>query len=701
MFPAAVLASAAILASAPTPAPDATPPDFHAAPSADIIVTAPVAQTRLDATSSTAILQGDDLAADLRPSLGDTLAHTAGISASSFGPAASRPILRGLQGDRAPILTDGIGSIDASGASPDHAVAINPLLAERIEVVRGPHALLYSTSAIGGVVNVLDRRIPRTVPDEPVHLQGSATFGSAATERAGSGAADVRVGPRVVVHVDGSYQKTNDLRIGGAALSPAARATAQQSAALPPAEQIDADGDPLDFAANAAIRGRLPNTAGRNWTAGVGVAYIGDGGNLGLSYSHLANRYGVPVRYATRPGDSEEAPTIDLVQNRLDARAGVDIGGGVLKAINLRAGTASYRHFELEDDGAIGTTYTSKGSEGRLELVQADHGAWTGVTGAQFAATAFDVTGDEAFLPKNNASTLGLFTLQQLDLDAVNLQAALRFEHAAVTALPRPGEAFASGTRRFSALSASAGASLRLADGWRLGLNLTRSNRAPSADELYANGPHAGTQSYEIGDPNLRPEQAWGAELVLRGRGDGYTLEASAYASRYANFIYQTPTGARIDGLPVYATQQGHARYYGFELQGQADILHAGDVTVSLDGLADYVRATIRDVGPAPLIPPLRVLAGVGATSTLADLHMEVEHVRTQRRVAAFETPTAGYTLVNAEVTVRPWGDARPLTLVFSADNLFNVTARRHTSLLKDFAPLAGRDLRATLRFSF
>jgi iron complex outermembrane receptor protein len=252
---------------------------------AEIIVTAPLEQSEADVLSGTSVVRGAELTRSLKSTIGETLAHQPGVTASSFGPNASRPILRGFQGDRVRVLTDGIGAIDVSNTSADHATIINPLLAERVEVLRGPSALLFGSSAVGGVVNVVDTRIPRSVPGDGFRLKGIATYGSAAKERSIGGAGDVAVGKHFVLHADGSYLKTDDLHIGGHALSPAARAAALAS---------ESD----EIAASAAIEGTLPNSAAETWTAGLGAAWITDGGNLGLSYSHYDSLYGIPIRFA-------------------------------------------------------------------------------------------------------------------------------------------------------------------------------------------------------------------------------------------------------------------------------------------------------------------------------------------------------------------------------------------------------------------
>lgn len=671
---------------------------YHAAPSSDIVVSAPFQRERNDILSGVSVLQGADLTQALRPTIGETLEHTPGVSATSFGPNASRPVLRGLQGERVRVLTDGIGSIDVSNTSVDHAVVVNPLLADRIEVLRGPASLLYGSSAIGGVVNVIDKRIPRAVPDEPIHIDMIGTYGSAANERSGSGAVDAPIGDKIVVHADGSYQKTGDLRVGGYVLTPQARQQALASSLLAPAPDAEA----IDFAGNAAVKGKLPNSSSKTWTAGIGAAVITETGNLGFSYSHYDSLYGVPIRYATLPGEEQEAPRLDLKQDRVDFRAEVETGGDILKTIRARAAFASYRHFELEPDGAVGTAFYNKGLEGRLELVQADHGAWKGASGVQYFSRDFNVVGDEAFLPKNSTQQIGLFTLQQLDYGKFKLEAGARYEHSALDAKPGADQPqFFAGKRSFDTLSASGGASYGLSDDWRLGVNLSRTVRAPSAEELFANGPHAGTQAFEVGSPDFRTERAYGVELVLRGKGQNYSFEASAYHNWFSNFVYEKQTGAIEDGLPVYQFDQAKARYYGFEAQGSLTIAKIGEAKIVADALGDYVHANIVDVSPVPRVPPLRLLGGLGVDTPKIDGRVEVEWSDSQKRVTAFETTTGSFTLVNAEINLRPWGNDRPLSFALSADNIFDVDARRHASFLKDFAPLSGRDFRITARASF
>ncbi len=661
----------------------------HERTDSSIVVTGVRPTSRLDILSGVAVLQDSELHQAIRPSIGETLARTPGVSATSFGPSASRPVLRGLQGERVRVLTDGIGSIDVSNTSADHATIVNPLLADRIEVLRGPQSLLYGSSAIGGVVNVIDRRVPSAVPDEPIHFAALAGYGSAANERSAAAAVDVPIGGGFVLHADGSYLKTDDLEIGGFVLSPRKRAEALAS------------GDD-EIAANAALRGRLPNSASKTTTGAIGAAYIGEGGQIGVAYTRYDSLYGIPVRFATQAGEEAEAPRLDVAQDRVDARVELALGDGWFDKLRFRYAFGDYRHFELEEDGAVGTAFYDQGMEGRLELTQAKRGSWSGAIGGQFFIRDFDVVGEEAFLPKSTTSQIGLFTVQQLEFDRVKVEAGARYEHSSVRGQPRPDEAqFFAGERRFDVFSGSLGASYNLGDGWRLGANLSRTARAPAAEELFANGPHAGTQAFEIGDPRFTTEKSLGGEAILRRAGNDWSVEASAYYTRFSDFIYEDLTGEIEDGLPVFQFRQANARYYGFEVQGEATVARFGEARIVADALVDYVHARIIGVGPAPRIPPLRLLGGLALKARSFDLRGEVERVTKQDRISAFETPTKGYTLVNLEVNVRPFGDDRPLSLALSANNLFDVDARRHASVLKDFAPLSGRDLRISARLEF
>ena len=686
------LVSASILLASMTPAYGQESPDQghgdHDADSGEIVVTALLGRNQADLLSGTSVVSGEDLARELKPTIGETLSHQPGVSATSFGPNASRPVLRGFQGERVRVLADGIGSFDVSNTSVDHAVVINPLTADQIEVLRGPSALLFGSSAIGGVVNVVDSRIPRKVPDEAIHADLLATYGSAANERSGGTRIDVPVTDKFVVHFDGSYVKTGDLEIGDHVLTPSLRA---QAAASP---------DPA-IAALANLKDKLPNSAGRTWEVAGGAAYITSNVNLGFSVSRYESLYGVPIRYSLDPSIAAESVRLDVKQTRYDVRGEVNPDSGFVEAIRFRGGYADYTHNEIAVDGAINTTFNNTGGEARLELVQREHNGWKGAIGAQYVLRKLNIIGAEKFLPPSKTQQYGLFTTQSLDMGALRAEAGARVERSIVSATADAIIGNPDLRRQFTSLSGSLGASYELVKGWRIGLNGSYTQRAPSAEELFPNGPHAGTQAFEIGDPTFGKEKSTGIEATLRGKGEGYSLSASLYYSRFKGFIFDTQTGVIQNGLPVYQFAQAGARQYGAEIEASVKLATIGDFTVNLDGVGDFTRASIKGGGPLPRIPALRLLGGLEAQSDAITGRIEVEWVDGQNRIAAFETPTKGYTMVNSSVSVKPFGADSKFNLILSANNIFDVDARRHASFLKDYAPLAGRDIRIGLRFAF
>ncbi len=690
------------------PAPVRTSPQHEE--SEDIIVTAAPFVRELDVLAGTSVLTGSDLQREIRPQIGDTLTRLPGVSATSFSPGASRPVLRGFQGERIRVLTDGIGSIDVSNTSADHAVTIDPLTAERIEVLHGPAVLLFGGQAIGGAVNVIDRRIPRVVPENGAHADLTGVHGSAADERSIGGAADLALGGSgLVLHVDGSYRKTDDLRVGGFVLAPVLRAEQLEIAAEESEEgHLEEAAEAL---ALAGLRGRLPNSATEQWTAGAGLALIRDRFSLGASVSWFDSDYGVPTRPGAghhhheeeseeeeegeEHGHGEEPVMIGLEQFRFDLRGEYVLDGGFLERIRLRLGAADYEHTEFEGE-EVGTIFRSDGIEGRLELVQRDRGGWRGASGIQFFSRDFEAIGAEAFVAPNETRQLGLFTLQEFQLGRIGLEGAARYEHVDVRSAPLGVD------RSFNAVSVAAGAAYEVAPRARIGFNLSRTERAPSAEELFSNGPHIATQAFEIGDPTLTKEKSWGAEAYVRLQGDRFSLSATAFANRFDDLIFQSATGEEEDELPVFQYLQRDVRYHGFEVEASARLFETAGVRFVVDGVADYVRATVRGGGgPVPRIPPLRLLAGLEAQSARVDGRLEAEWVDDQDRIAAFETPTDGHMLVNASVAWRPWGRAREAALILSANNIFDVDARRHASFTKDFVPLAGRDIRISARLSF
>jgi iron complex outermembrane receptor protein len=675
--------------------------DYHSQD--PIVITAPYVRS-LDILGNVTVVEGDELARDRRGQIGDTLTRQAGVSATSFSPGSSRPVLRGFQGDRIRVLNDGIGAIDASNISVDHGVTIDPLTVERVEILRGPAVLLFGSQAIGGAVNLFDNRIARSVPQDHPHFDAIAGYGSAAEDRSAGASLDIALTPKLVAHVDGSWRKSGDLRVGGFTLAPLLQLDVLEAAAE---ELEEGNNEEADALLEAAVeRGRVRNTGNDSWTAAGGLSFIDEGGQLGIALSYYDSNYGVP----TRPGahhhheegegeaggeEEEEAPvTIGLKQWRVDVRGEVELGSGFFDKLRIRGGFADYEHIEFEGD-EVGTLFTNKGIEARTELTQADRGGWRGATGLQYMSRDFDAVGAEAFVPPTLTEQMAIFTLQEWTLGALGLEAAARYEATRVKANTLGI------SRSFDAFSAALGARYDFGDRSSFGVSFSRAARAPSAEELFSDGPHIATQAFEVGDPDFSSERSWGAEATLKLRGDAFSVALTGYANWFDGFIFADDTGLEEDELPVFVYRQRNARLWGFEAEASARIAQFGGFNLNADAIADLTRAKIKGGDHVPRIPPLRLLGGLELQGARLDVRAEVEWTDDQKRVAAFETPTEGFTMVNASVAWRPLADKNRVTLLLSANNIFDVNARRHASFTKDFVPLAGRDIRVTARVSF
>jgi len=682
----------------PRPETSSTADDFH---ENVIIVTAGGLQ-RLDMLAGTSVLEGESLQRNLDGQIGEVLTRVPGVSATSFSPGASRPVLRGLQGDRVRVLVDGIGSIDASNTSADHAVTIDPLTADRIEVLRGPAVLLYGSSAIGGAVNVIDKRIPRRVPEESFHLDATAALDTAYDLREGAASLDVPVAGGLVFHVDGSYRRTDDVEIPGFVLAEGLR----QDLLVDAAEEIEEghDEEAEELLEAAGLRGVLTGSATETWSLGGGFAWFGNGVSLGASVGYYDSRYGVPTRPGARhpheegedEGDEqehgEEPVSIGLEQVRLDFRGAVDLGG-FFEELTTRWGYSDYSHIEFEGD-EVGTMFLVEGVEGRVELIQRERGGWRGSVGGQYMFRDFEAIGAEAFVAPNRTSNVALFTLQEVDFDPFEIELGGRYEHSAARA-PTLGL-----SRTFDTVSGALGFAYSPAPGIRVGLNGSRAARAPAAEELFADGPHIATQQYEVGNPGLRQETALGLEGYLRANFGGADVGLAVYRTWFDDFIYLRATGAEIDELPVYAQLQQGADHFGIEGEASFPLFRAAGFRVIGDVQGDYVRATLDDGTPVPRMPPLSLLGALEAQSDALDLRAEVQWFDSQDRISPFETATDGFAHVNLSAAWKPMRGNGNLTVMLLANNLLDAEGRRHASFTKDFVPLAGRNVKLSVRLS-
>jgi iron complex outermembrane receptor protein len=629
-----------------------------------VVTAAPYVVSLGSTTTSVDVVKREDL--DIAPSagLGDVLANLPGVRSSFFGPGASRPVIRGLSGPRVQVLTNGVGMIDASGLSPDHQVASDPQEAERIEVLRGPSALAYGGSAIGGIVNIIDARIPSDYR-EGLHGRGTAAYSTVDDGKQASGSLALGVGDHWSFTVDGVRRKTEDYDVPVAPLS---RRLADQLGLPTPSR----DGS------------TVANSYSDLKAYGAGVSYVGDGGWGGVAVKRTESNYGSPA---------EDDVHIELKQTRFDTRGGLDIDVGPFETLKFAGGYADYKHTEFEGPDP-GTTFLSKGEEGRVEVVQRKQGPWQGAVGFQALHRNFDAIGDEALIPRTKISEFGAFTLQRWDNDAWGLEGGVRVDTRSIDNVRAD--------RDFTNLSASVGAFVRPVDGLFLGLSLSPTSRAPTEEELSALGAHPATGAFEVGAPTLGKEISYSADASLHWSRGRLMIDAHAFWADYSNFIDLVPTGA-VDadsGFPVFAFVESGATFYGYEAQASYRLWQDGDRSFRLEASADYVHGKT-DFGPAARIPPWSltgrgVFEGGWWTGTL-----EIHGVGDQGRVADFELPTDAYAMQNASLVVRPIPSRREFKVFVDGHNLTDAEAREHASFLKDVAPLPGRSVRLGVGYQF
>ena len=667
----------------------------------EIIVTgAPYAVSLDSATTSVNIVTRQDLQVSPAVGLGDLLNGMPGLRSSFYGPGASRPIIRGLSGPRVLILQNGVGLVDASSLSPDHAVASEPSEASRIEVLRGPSTLAYGGSAIGGVVNILDDRVPSAAAKNGLEGHVAGSYGS--VDDSYSAAANLKAGKGPWVFVlDAVKRRSQDYEAGGRPVSDTLLA---------------ATGD------RALSGDKVQNSDVDLKAYGAGVSYVGSDGYIGLSIKRTETQYGVPFPQIVLTSPPEEGPVfIDLKQTRVDFRGETGLDFGPFDRARFSVGYADYEHAEIEvESGAVGTRFLSEGAEGRVELVQRERDGWQGAVGLQGLARSLEAIGDEAFIPPVDIEELGVFTLQRLDrgswgvegglrLDRRNLDASLRGRPTSPAArLAGLNWATTDNTKDFTNVSASGAVFWRPQESLFVGFSIAHNSRAPTEFELFADGPHAGTGAYEIGDPTFKSEKVLSLEGTLRWTGERARIEAHVYRSRYDGFIEQAPTGDLVDDagtvdpdgeLPVFLFTQADATFYGGEIEGSYAIWRDADRSLSLEAAYDYVHG--RTAGaPVARIPPYSVTGRAVWTGPRLDAQLEARYVGKQDRTTDFELPTGDYTLVNARISFKPMPD-RDLRLFLEGRNLTDAVAREHASFLKDIAPLPGRSIRAGVALNF
>ena len=616
-------------------------------------------------------LSGTDLLLRAKTTLGETLDGTPGVSSTYFGPNASRPIIRGLDGDRIRILNNGGGSMDVSSLSYDHAVTLDPLSIERIEVLRGPGALMYGGSAVGGVVNVIDNRIARQPQfDEKGGISGKADLNLATgnSER-GKGVLLETGNTRYQLHVDAFDRKTGDVRV------------------------------PIDLACTkdgTTTRRKICNSASDTSGQALGGSLFFDHGYLGASATNYKSTYGTVA---------EDNVTIGMKSNRYALEGELRNLGGFIQSVKGQYSQTDYNHTEFE--GAdVGTVFKNKGSDLRVEARHAKRGNFEGVLGFQTESNRFSADGAEAFAPHSKTEQTAVFAYEEMVTHWGKLSLGGRLESVRVESFGSPEAArFTPGVRDFNAGSYALGSLWNVAPGWKLTSNLAYTERAPKDYELFANGPHLATAAYEVGNANLNKEKSGNLDVGAAWKAGANRFSVNGYMSRFQNYIALSSTGGVEGGLPLYQYEQVRARFVGAESSGNVRLLQ-GASTLDLALRGDLVRATNQDSGQAlPRIAPWRVgstlLWGSGAWGA----NFGFDHSGAQTRVPATDRATDAYTLWNLAGTYRMRAGAASLLWFARLDNLTNQLAYSASSVLTTTAfqkaPMPGRSLKVGLQASF
>lgn len=648
----------------------------------EIVVTAGSERGRSDTYQGINVLAYRDLAARAVASLGETLAEEPGVSSTSFGAGASRPVIRGLGGGRIRVLEAGVTTGDVSDTSPDHAVAVEPTSADRIEIVRGPATLLYGSDAVGGVVNVLDGRIPRKPLSRPIEGSFYGSGGTASNEIVGGGELRFGQGP-IAVHLSGMRRESDDYDIPG---------FAELDHDEEEASHKDEEGHE-----EGPVEGTLPNSFVETTRGAAGVSYIGRSGYIGFSWSGMDSDYGVPGGHAEEGGGhggEEETVTIDLDQRRLDLEGAWNGSGSVLRRAKARWGFSNYRHRELEGE-EVGTTFDNEQWELRLEADHTLADRLSGTIGLQLGSRDFAAIGEEAFVPASDTDQISFFLFEEVEHGPGRYQLGIRYERQ--TTSTSAGQDLT-----HDGVSLSTGANWEVSETTTFAVGAVRSQKLPSPNELQSNGPHLATNAFEVGDPMLEPETALSLDASIRVRVERSRAELTWFVNRFSDFIFQDITGLEEDGLPVLRYGQTDAIFTGLESRADVEVYHRGEHHVALTGKLDWVRAERTDTDEAlPRIPPVRIGGGIRYDGNLLRGILNVTRHTKQDRVAPNEEPTGGYTMVDASVSLLLFVETVANEITLRGTNLGNVEARNHVSLLKEQAPLPGRSVRLLYRLHF
>lgn len=672
----------------PSSTEDASAPHEHEALEEILVTANPLSRETADLSQSATVLQGEALRQQLANSLGETLARTPGLSNASFGENVGRPVIRGLQGTRVGILSNSLAVSDASSVSQDHAVAVEPFLADQIEVLRGPSTLLFGSGAIGGVVNIVSPSIPQEIPEQGYSGRVTTQANTAANEEFLAGRLDLGEAS-FAIHADGFHRRSNDYDIPGRAA-------------------LYASAENLPDEANAGV---LVNSFLNNEGGTLGASRIGEQWRFGASYTEYKSNYGIPGEEDAEEAGGADAEaesvhvSIHLRSQRTEAElVGQDPFAG-FEMLKLRLVDNAYKHTEYEG-AEVGTVFASDSNNTRLELKHKPWGAWQGVFGVQYTDLDFSAVGAEAFVPTSNTRTGAIFWIERGDFGDWQLDLGLRYDDVRTrvpnTLVAQQGDSGSSAAADFQPFSASTGLVWTMNETFDFFGSVSYAERAPGVDELFANGPHVATRVFEVGDASLGNESSAHVEGGARLEVGRLSGSATVYADQFDNYIYQTNSGLEADGLPVLYWAQRDAEFIGAEAELRYDFEVNRSGHWQLFTFGDIVDGELDDNAKVPLQPPRRIALGLDWDAQNWSANLLWIHAYQQNNVAPAETETPGYDLLNAELVFsRAAFERFEWQVYLKGQNLLDEDIRNSTSYLKDQAPQIGRNVIFGLRAYF
>ncbi|WP_180190423.1 zinc piracy TonB-dependent receptor ZnuD [Acinetobacter sp. YH01009] len=627
--------------------------------------------------------------------IGDALAGQPGVYSNQFGAGSSRPVLRGQDGPRVKVLEHASETADVSTLSPDHAVTVDPILAKQIEVIRGPSTLLYAAGTVGGLVNVTDQKIPTSIPDKGYEGQVGVRYNSGSDEKLASAGVTAALGEQFAIRVEGSKRKANDY--------------------IAPNYFHDHDGE-------LEKERRVGNTFAEGQNVSVGASWIHDRGFAGLSYSNRQDQYGLPGHSheyeSCHPHDDHlhcdghdnhghtdehdhsahdehdhdhdaAGPWVDLKSERYDFRTELANPFAGFQKIRVHASYTDYQHDEIEGDTAA-TTFKSQGYDGRLELVHNPIADWEGVIGAQYNQQKLNISGEESLMNPNKTQKWSVFGLEHKQFGDFHVELGARVDQQKIEIDSEQKDYDDYG------ISYSGAVNWAFAPNYKLSLVGSHQERLPLAQELYADGKHFATNTYERGNENLDVEKSNNLELGFHYEKDQLDYHVHVYHNWYDNYIYAA-TKDNFENFRLVDYTQDKAKFYGVEAQ----VGYAVNDMYKLSVFGDYVRGKI-DGENAPRVPAGRL--GTKVDVDFADGWSglaEYSHVFKQDKITAFERETDGYNMVNLGVAYSgQLKDQNDYRVYFKANNLLDEDVYSHTSFLANI-PQVGRNFTVGLEFGF